>query len=144
MRTALLIWIVAGMAQATEPQAVEKSITPPKLLHKVEPEYTAEARAKRIEGVVTLSAQINIHGEAVNIKVVNPLDSALDTKAVEAVQQWRFKPAEKDGKPVALTATISVDFKLPRYPQLRSAYPHPEPPPPAASLDDFWRWLWEM
>jgi TonB family protein len=36
----------------------------------------------------------------------------LDEKALEAVQRYRFKPAMKDGKPVASTISVEVNFRL--------------------------------
>jgi TonB family protein len=36
----------------------------------------------------------------------------LDQKAIEAVQQWRFQPATKDGRPVAVQISVEVSFKL--------------------------------
>ena len=46
------------------------------------------------------------------IDVIKSLDRGLDQNTVEAVRQWRFKPAEKDGKPVRVAATIEVNFRL--------------------------------
>jgi TonB family protein len=36
----------------------------------------------------------------------------LDEAAIEAVRQWKFKPGYQDGKPVAVAATIEVNFRL--------------------------------
>jgi outer membrane biosynthesis protein TonB len=36
----------------------------------------------------------------------------LDEKAIEAVQQWRFKPGYKDGRPVPVMANVEVNFRL--------------------------------
>jgi outer membrane biosynthesis protein TonB len=46
-----------------------------------------------------------------NIKVQRPLGMGLDEKAIEAVQQWRFRPGMKDGKPVTVAATLEVNFR---------------------------------
>jgi outer membrane biosynthesis protein TonB len=49
---------------------------------------------------------------AQQIKVIRPIGLGLDEKAIDAVHKWRFKPGLKDGKPVAVAATIEVNFRL--------------------------------
>jgi TonB family protein len=44
--------------------------------------------------------------------VIRSLGLGLDQKAIEAVQKWRFKPGQKDGKPVPVSANIEVNFRL--------------------------------
>ena len=77
-----------------------------------DPEYAESARKKKIQGCVILAVAINAAGTVDSIKVVQPLEPGLDQKAVEAVQQWRFTPATKDGQPVAVQSAVSVDFRL--------------------------------
>ena len=50
-----------------------------------------------------------------NIRVVKSLERGLDAKAVEALKQWRFRPAERDGKPVSVSATIEFLFRLSKF-----------------------------
>ena len=90
----------------------DEGVTPPKVLSKIEPEYTAEARDARIEGTVELSLQIDADGLAQNIQITRSLDGGLDQSAAAAIQQWRFKPGEKNGKPVRVAAKIEVNFRL--------------------------------
>ncbi len=84
----------------------------PALLHKVEPQYTEEARTAHIEGTVLLSVDIDGDGAAANIEVQRSLEPGLDQQAIEAVRQWRFRPGTKDGAPVTVRATIEVYFRL--------------------------------
>ncbi len=86
--------------------------TKPELIRKVEPQYTEEARAAKYEGVVVVSVVIEPDGSADNIQVVKSLGMGLDEKAIEAVQQWQFKPGTKDGAPVPVQAVIEVNFRL--------------------------------
>lgn len=90
----------------------EDGVTPPKVLHKTEPAYTEEARNAKIEGVVELAVEIDTSGLAQNIQVLRSLDGGLDQSAVAAVQQWRFQPGEKNGKPVRVAAKIEINFRL--------------------------------
>ena len=51
-------------------------------------------------------------GKPHNIRVVRTLGLGLDEKAIEAVKNWRFEPAMKDGKPVAVQIDVDVNFNL--------------------------------
>ena len=86
--------------------------TPPVLLHKVEPDYSDEARKSHFQGTVLLAVDVDEHGQVTNVRVLRPLGLGLDEKAVEAVQRWRFKPASKDGRAIAYPAAIEVRFQL--------------------------------
>jgi TonB family protein len=103
---------VAASSTPTVHSIREKGITPPSLIRKTEPQYTAEARAAKVSGTVVVSVVIDEQGSAKNIQVRKSLDPGLDEKAVEAIRAWRFKPAEKNGKPVRVAAAIEVNFKL--------------------------------
>jgi len=87
-------------------------ISPPVPLYKVEPEYSEEARKAKFQGTVILSIVVDERGMPGSFRVVRPLGLGLDEKAIEAVQKWRFRPAYKDGKPVAVMATVEVNFRL--------------------------------
>jgi TonB family protein len=87
-------------------------VSAPRIIHKVEPEYTPDAKDAKIEGQVSLQVEISSEGIAQNISVVKSLDPGLDANAVTAVSQWRFKPGMKDGEPVTVAARIEVNFHL--------------------------------
>jgi TonB family protein len=87
-------------------------VTMPKVVFKLEPEFSDEARRAKHQGVVRLIAVVGVDGMAREIRVVGSLGMGLDEKAVEAVQQWRFLPGTKNGKPVAVMAAIEVSFRL--------------------------------
>jgi TonB family protein len=87
-------------------------VTAPTLLSKVEPEYSEEARRAKYQGTVVLYVEVYPDGKAHNLKVLRSLGLGLDEKAIEAVNKWRFRPGYKDGKPVAVQATIEVNFRL--------------------------------
>lgn len=87
-------------------------VSEPVLLVKVEPEYSEEARKAKYSGTVLLSIIVDKNGMPRDIKVIRPLGLGLDEKAIEAVRQWRFKPAMKDGHPVAVQANVEVNFRL--------------------------------
>jgi len=87
-------------------------MTPPKLISKVEPEYSETARAAKYQGTVVLKVDIVPDGTAQNISVQRSLGLGLEEKAIEAVRKWRFQPGTRDGQPVTTTSTIEVNFRL--------------------------------
>lgn len=84
----------------------------PQLIHKVDPEYSEEARKARHQGVVELYIEVEPDGTVSRIVVRRSLGLGLDEKAIEAVKQWKFKPGLKDGKPVITGAYVTVTFRL--------------------------------
>lgn len=106
---------VSGMcAQQTETvyKPGEGGVTPPKVKHQVNAVYGPDAQAQHITGDVALSMEIDKEGKPRNVKVVDGLDPELDKNAVEAMNQWRFDPATKDGRPVACSVIVKVRFRL--------------------------------
>jgi TonB family protein len=93
-------------------QKLSKDMTQPRVLYKEEPTYTEEAKDGKIEGGVVLSVEVMTDGSAQNIRVTRSLEPGLDANAITAVSHWRFEPAKKNGEPVAVHATIEVNFKL--------------------------------
>ncbi len=84
-------------------------------IRKVDPKYPAEAIRQNIEGEVVLYAIIRANGSVDSIQVVRHLDPQLDRDAVEALAQWKFRPATREGKPVDVEAIVHIPFqyKLP-------------------------------
>jgi TonB family protein len=89
-----------------------KDMVPPKLLYKIEPEYTEQARRAGISGRAVLSVVIDVDGRPKDIKAVSPLSNGLAEQAIKAVSKWRFEPGTKDGVPVAVKANVEVNFRL--------------------------------
>lgn len=87
-------------------------VSSPVPIFKPEPEYSEEARKAKYQGSVTLAIVIMPDGSTSNIRVIRPLGLGLDEKAIEAVRKWRFRPSLKDGKPVAVSANVEVNFRL--------------------------------
>jgi TonB family protein len=87
-------------------------VSAPVLLSKVEPAYSPEALAAQFQGTVVLSVVIRPDGRVYNIQVVRSLGLGLDEQAAEAVTQWKFEPGKRGGAPVAVGATIEVNFRM--------------------------------
>ncbi len=87
-------------------------IEPPTLAREVRPMYTDEARRRSIEGNVVLEIVVLRDGRVGNVRTLRSLGAGLDQKAAEAVRQWRFNPARRQGTPVDVLVEVSVEFKL--------------------------------
>jgi TonB family protein len=87
-------------------------VSAPRLISKVEPQYTDEAKQAKISGTVLLSAVVEAAGNPDNLQVVTGLDPGLDKNAIYAVSQWRFEPATKNNQPVPVQVEIKVNFRL--------------------------------
>jgi len=87
-------------------------VVAPKLISKIEPKYSEDAREAKVQGRVVLGVVIDAKGRPENVKVIEGLEPSLDAKAVEAVKQWKFQPGVRQGKPVRVQATIEVNFRL--------------------------------
>lgn len=87
-------------------------ISAPLAISTPDPEYTEEARRAKMQGTCILGLIVDADGHPRDIRIVHALGFGLDAKAVEAVQQWRFEPAKKDGKPVNVQINVQVAFRL--------------------------------
>ena len=95
-------------AQDTKPA---KAIQP-KLVQKIEPLYSEQARTDKIEETVTLKVVVGTDGHTSDVRVVKSLGHGLDENAIDAVQKWLFQPGTVDGKPVVVAAVVQVPFHL--------------------------------
>jgi TonB family protein len=93
---------------------VGNGVSEPKLTYSVEAEFSDEARRAKYEGTVVISLIVDAQGNPQNIRVSRSLGMGLDEKAVEAVRQYKFKPAiqASSGKPVPVPISVEVRFRL--------------------------------
>ena len=91
---------------------VGNGVSAPRVLYRVDPDYTVEAKDAKIEGAVLLAVVIYADGTARDITVLKGIDAGLDENAVEAIGKWTFQPGMKDGQPVNVRAQIEVMFRL--------------------------------
>jgi TonB family protein len=87
-------------------------VTAPRAIYAPNPEYTDKARKAKTNGTVVVSLIVTPEGKAQNVQVTKSLTPDLDQKAIEAVRKWRFKPATKDGQPVAVRISAEATFRL--------------------------------
>lgn len=91
---------------------VGNGVTPPEVIFNPDPDYSDEARKAKYQGVVVLNVIVGPDGRVHNPSIVRPLGMGLDEKALEKIMVWKFKPATKDNKPVAVQVQVEVSFNL--------------------------------
>jgi protein TonB len=110
--------VVGGVVGGVEGGTGDEPILPtgdmvlPVIQKKVEPNYPDIARRARIEGKVILQAVVNKEGDVNEVNVLSSTNPMFNDAAIEAVKQWKYKPALQNGKPVSVYYTIRVDFRL--------------------------------
>ena len=87
-------------------------VSEPVLTYKVDPEFSEEARKAKFMGVVTVNLVVDQNGNPQNVHLVRGVGMGLDEKAIEAVKQYKFKPARFNGKPVAVQLNVEVNFQI--------------------------------
>jgi periplasmic protein TonB len=90
----------------------DSGVSAPKPIYSPEPEFSEEARKAKYQGLVGLNVVVGPDGRIHSAQVVKSLGMGLDEKAIETVRLWKFDPAKKDGRPVAVAVYIEVDFHL--------------------------------
>jgi protein TonB len=87
-------------------------VSAPRGVFTPDPEYSEEARKAKYQGICVLWLVVGPDGRPRDIKIARTLGLGLDEKAIEAVRNWKFEPAMKDGKPVAVAINVEVSFRL--------------------------------
>jgi periplasmic protein TonB len=87
-------------------------IDPPRLLKEVRADYTEDARRRGLVGEVVLEIVVRRDGLVGDVRILQGLGGGLNDRAVEAVRQWRFSPAQRRGTPVDVIVEVAVEFKL--------------------------------
>ena len=92
--------------------AQAQGITPPRKISGGNPEYTEAARRAKVQGVVIMSVLIGEDGAVQDASVTASLRPDLDQASLDAVRQWRFQPATKNGSPIPFRTSIETSFRL--------------------------------
>ncbi len=87
-------------------------VSAPKALYAPDPEYSEEARKAKYQGTVVLWLVVDASGRPQQIRIQRALGMGLDEKAIEAVKQWKFDPARRDGQAVPVMINVEVNFRL--------------------------------
>jgi len=103
-----------GNPNGDEPQIkiFEGSVKAPVLLKSAEARFTNTARKARLQGSCAFSIVVDRNGMPQNFRLIKSLDFGLDQNALDAIKQYRFKPAMRDGEPIAVQINVEINFRL--------------------------------
>ena len=87
-------------------------VSPPIPVSMPDPEFSEEARKAKVSGNVLVYLWVDQNGNPTHVRVIRGIGMGLDEKAMEAVRQYKFKPAKKDGKPVTVEMNVEVNFTI--------------------------------
>ncbi len=99
-------------AQANDDETVYDlgpGVTPPRVVKQVNPHYATDHGVRAV-GSVIIGLVVSSRGLPKDPHVVKGMDKDLDQSAVEAVKEWRFAPAQKNGKAVAVRVSVQIEF----------------------------------
>jgi TonB family protein len=88
-------------------------VSAPGPLRKIDPKYPPNLIKDHVEGEVVLYAVIRRDGSVDSIQLVRGIDEQLDANAMQALSQWKFRPATRQGTPVDLEAIVHIPFHAP-------------------------------
>jgi periplasmic protein TonB len=93
-------------------QFIPLRIVQPEVIHRVEPAYPQTLLRMRKEGIVILQALITANGDVQKIEILKSDHPLFSQSAIDAVSQWKYRPAKLRGKPVAVYFTVTVMFHM--------------------------------
>jgi len=117
----MLSSLLLAAALATDPACADPvmagvdGVSLPESLTKSKPVYPEEARLKRIGGNVIVNAIVCADGHVEDVAILSGVpwgEGLLEAEAQRTVKTWTYRPALKEGRPVAVYMTVAVDFNL--------------------------------
>lgn len=103
-------WIIHFAELKQDPNAPAEDLSHPTATRKVDPAYPMQVMKENVGGTVIVYGLIRADGTVGNVRVLRGVDERLDRYASQAVAQWQFQPATKNGVPVDVEATFQIPF----------------------------------
>jgi len=110
------IGLAAPSVRAEEPASSAAPVTPPSVVHHVDPIYPPSALKERLHTTVMLTVTVDADGHVSQVTVSESGGNDLDEAAIIAARQWTFVPAMRNGKAVASRIKIPFHFAPPEPP----------------------------
>jgi TonB family protein len=87
-------------------------ITSPSCVYCPNPDYTDPAREVKLNGTLLLDVTVSTEGRAIDSRVARGLPFGLNESAIRTMRDWQFRPATREGQPIACRVMIEVTFRL--------------------------------
>src|SRR6202790_2941240 len=100
-------------SSSSAPHVTSADLSGPSPIKKSDPRYPPTLINEHVEGEVVLYAVIRADGSVDSVELVRGLDEQLDANAMEALSQWKFRPASRQGTPIDLEAIVHIPFRAP-------------------------------
>jgi TonB family protein len=102
-------WLSPAQSDEEAVYDLGPGVTPPRVIKQVNPHYSTDHGVRAV-GSVLIALVVSSKGMPKEPRVVKGLDKDLDESAVDAVKEWRFAPAQKDGKAIAVRVSVQIEF----------------------------------
>lgn len=103
-----------GSDAPSAPAAPVAIVDRPVLVSRIDPQYPDHCRRTGIQGTVEIIATTDKQGRVIDVRIIKPAFPMLNQAALAAVRQWKYKPYMINGRPHAVTFTVTVFFSLNR------------------------------
>lgn len=103
--------LAAGLVTAA-PANAQSKIEPPIPIRTVAPEIPKELQRDGVSGIVMVRCAIDEKGDVIDVQVEKSSQPELEQPALAATRKWKFRPAQQDGRPVAIKVSIPIRFVL--------------------------------
>ena len=110
LRKIPLLLAFLALAVAGRSEEFEKPDTPPVPVRTPPPDYPDQLKRDGVSGMVVVNVVIEADGSVADVEVRKSTNSEFDAPAVEAVKNWRFKPAKKDGTAIRSKVALPLKF----------------------------------
>jgi protein TonB len=107
-------WEIRFAELGAEHKDKDGDLLAPLAVEQSDPGYPLELMRANVHGIVTLYAVIRSDGKVGDIRILSSPDDRLDSYAAKALARWKFAPAERAGKPVAIEALVKIPFRAHR------------------------------
>jgi TonB family protein len=103
-------WVIRFAELKQDPNSPAVDLSQPMATRKVDPAYPMELMRENVSGTVIVYGVIHADGTVGNVRILRGVDSRIDRFASQAVSQWQFQPATKNGAPIDVDATFQIPF----------------------------------
>ena len=104
-------WVIRFAELKQDASTDSAGLSAPTATRKVDPAYPLQLMRENVEGTVIVYAVIHADGSVGSVRILRGIDDRVDPFASQAISQWRFRPATKNGAPVDVEATFLIPFR---------------------------------